>query len=144
MNNHSLPFPHQTSLLMEITFWGSISRATYDISFSENHLILTDAKHKSKPSIIEFTSIASVSQEGDKISLTLKKPIGPIKKIILFVNNDTTQKYKNYVASKVEEQNASNPIQTTSKHSDSKNRSESFIVKLWNNNSVLIYITSHY
>ena len=114
--NHLLQFPYQTSLTIEITLMGSTNRAEYNISFNESNLILTDAKHQSKPIVIEFTSIASISQIGNKISLTLNKPIGPIKKMSLIFNDDTTQNYIDYVVSIVEEQNASNPIQTISKY----------------------------
>lgn len=118
--NHLLQFPYQTSLTIEITLMGSTNRAEYNISFNENNLILTDAKRQSKPSVIEFTSISSILQVGNKISLTLNKPIGPIKKMSLILNDDTTQNYIDYVVSIVEEQNASNPIQTTSKDMDDK------------------------
>lgn len=114
--NNMLQFPYQTSLTIEITLMGSTNRAEYNISFNENNLILTDAKHQSKPSVIEFTSIASITQVGNKISLTLNKPIGPIKKMSLIFNDDTTQNYIDYVVSRVEEQNISNPIETTNKY----------------------------
>ena len=148
--NHLLQFPYQTSLTIEITLMGFTNRAEYNISFNENNLILTDAKHQSKPSVIEFTSIASISQVGNKISLTLNKPIGPIKKMSLILDDDTTQNYIDYVVSRVEEQNASNPIQTTSKdiqikqhtnNIENENTSGNIIAKLWNNASAL-YITS--
>ena len=113
---NSLQFPYQASLTIEVTLMGSASRAEYDVSFNENNLIFYDAKHKAKPTIIEFTSIASISQVGNKTVLALNKPMGPIKKLTLLFNDGIPQNYIDYIASKVEEQNISNPIETTNKY----------------------------
>ena len=118
--NNSLQFPYQTTMGVQVTVMGKTTRGDVPIIFYEDHLEYANngsTTYVQSPMSREYTndegafaikmqSILSISQDGNRVCIKLKKPFFTIKEFVYIIKDGdvTTQQYNDHFISKLKEQ----------------------------------------
>ena len=118
---NSLQFPYQTTMGLSVTVMGQTTHVnSIPILLKEDsfeYLKTENTVTTKSPMLREYTSdegnfrikiqsISSITQDGNRVCIKLKKPMFMLKEFVYFINegDETTQQYIDYYSEKVKEQ----------------------------------------
>ena len=121
--NNELQFPYQATLVAEFSYMGITSKGDVSVIFYEDHMEYAESGNATTSMRSEYftdkgyfqikhQSILSMTQEGNRICIRLKRPmVLGMKQLVYYIKegDDITQQYIDYYNSKLKEQPSYQP-----------------------------------